>query len=145
MLRLAVYPNQQNLWLRTLSVPIIFVNRQNKSVLLGQRKEEIKKMMRTTKQVKKVIPGINFPLVRLMINIKRFLLEKHENSFGIYADVRKFKEEIEGFPASLYESCKSCAQAHKYLEEYLHQEKGNQQMEVTAIALAALKKTCPRL
>jgi viroplasmin and RNaseH domain-containing protein len=52
--------------------------------------------------------------------------------------VRKFKEEIEGFPASLYESCNSYAQAHKYLEEYLHQEKGNQEMEIAAIALAAL-------
>jgi hypothetical protein len=64
---------------------------------------------------------------------------KNENSFGIYADLRKFKEEIEGFPASLYELCNSCAQAKKYLEEYLHQEKGNQEMEMTAITLAALK------
>jgi hypothetical protein len=71
---------------------------------------------------------------------------RNENSVGIYADVRKFNEEIEGFPASLYESCKSYAQAHKYLEEYLHQEKGNQEMEMTTIALAALKKkTCPWL
>jgi hypothetical protein len=46
---------------------------------------------------------------------------RNEKSFGIYADVRMFKEEIEGFPESLYESCKSYAQAHKYLEEYLHQ------------------------
>jgi hypothetical protein len=65
---------------------------------------------------------------------------KNENSFGIYADLRKFKEEIEGFPASLYESCNSYAQAHKYLEEYLHQQKGHQEMEMTAIALASFLK-----
>jgi viroplasmin and RNaseH domain-containing protein len=55
--------------------------------------------------------------------------------------LRKFKEEIEGFPASLYESCDSYDQAHKYLEEYLHKEKGNEKMEMTAIALAAIKKS----
>jgi viroplasmin and RNaseH domain-containing protein len=60
--------------------------------------------------------------------------------FGINADLRKFKEEVEGFPENLYESCNSYAQAHKYLEEYLHQEKGNQEMEMTTIALATLKK-----
>jgi viroplasmin and RNaseH domain-containing protein len=54
--------------------------------------------------------------------------------------LRKFKEEIEGFPASLYESCDSYDQAHTYLEEYLHQEKGNKEIEITDIALAALKK-----
>jgi hypothetical protein len=64
---------------------------------------------------------------------------KNENSFGIYAYVRKFKEEIEGFPAIFYELCNSYARAHKYLEEYLHQEKGNRQTEMTAVALAALK------
>jgi hypothetical protein len=32
---------------------------------------------------------------------------KNENSFGIYADVRKCKEEIEVFPASLYPICSS--------------------------------------
>jgi hypothetical protein len=52
----------------------------------------------------------------------------NDNSFGIYADVRKFKKEIEAFLASLYESCNSYAQAHKYFEEYFHQEKGNQEM-----------------
>jgi hypothetical protein len=40
----------------------------------------------------------------------------------------------------LYESFNSYAQAHKYLEEYLDQEKGNQQMEMTAVAVAAFKK-----
>jgi viroplasmin and RNaseH domain-containing protein len=59
--------------------------------------------------------------------------------------VRKFKEEIEGFPASLYESCNSYAQANKYLEEYLNQEKENEEMKMTAIALAAKKKSCPWL
>jgi viroplasmin and RNaseH domain-containing protein len=54
--------------------------------------------------------------------------------------MQKFKEEIEGFPASSYELCNSYAHAHKYLEEYLHREKGNQEMEMTAIALEALKK-----
>jgi hypothetical protein len=37
---------------------------------------------------------------------------KNENSFGIYADLRKFKQKIEGCPASLYESCDSYDQAH---------------------------------
>jgi hypothetical protein len=32
---------------------------------------------------------------------------KNENSSGIYADLRKFKEQIEGFPACLYQSCES--------------------------------------
>jgi hypothetical protein len=32
--------------------------------------------------------------------------------------------------------CNSYAEAHKYLEEYVHQEKGNQEMEMTATALA---------
>jgi viroplasmin and RNaseH domain-containing protein len=52
----------------------------------------------------------------------------------------KFKDQIEGFPASLYELCDSYDQAHKYLEEYLHKEKGNETMEMTTIALAAIKK-----
>jgi viroplasmin and RNaseH domain-containing protein len=71
---------------------------------------------------------------------------KNENSFGIYADLRKFKDEIEGFPESFYESFDSYDQADKYLEEYLHEEKGNEKMEMTAIALAAiLKKKFPPL
>jgi hypothetical protein len=65
---------------------------------------------------------------------------KNENSHGIYADLRKFKEQIEGFPASLYESCDSYGQAQKYLEAYRHKEKRNEKMEMTAIALAAIKK-----
>jgi hypothetical protein len=49
---------------------------------------------------------------------------KNQNSSGIYADVRKFKKEIEGFPEILHEWCRSYAQAHKYLEIYLHQKRG---------------------
>jgi hypothetical protein len=71
---------------------------------------------------------------------------KNENSFGIYADLRKFKQQIKGFPASLYESCDSYDQAHKYFEQYLHKENGNETMEMTATALAAIKKKSgPRL
>jgi hypothetical protein len=54
--------------------------------------------------------------------------------------VKKFKKEIEGVPATLYESCNSYAQDHKYLEDYLHQQKGDQRMGMTDVALAALKK-----
>jgi hypothetical protein len=32
---------------------------------------------------------------------------RNENSFGIYADLTKFKQEFEGFPTSLYQSCDS--------------------------------------
>jgi hypothetical protein len=32
---------------------------------------------------------------------------RNENSFGIYADLRKCKEQIEGFPTCLYQSCES--------------------------------------
>jgi hypothetical protein len=53
---------------------------------------------------------------------------KNENSLGIYADLRKFKHQIEGFPESLYESCDSYDQAHKYLEHYLHEDNGNKKM-----------------
>jgi viroplasmin and RNaseH domain-containing protein len=66
--------------------------------------------------------------------------------FGIYADLRKFKHQIEGFPESLYESCDSYDQDHKYLEQYLHEENGNKTIEMTATALAAiLKKSGPQL
>jgi hypothetical protein len=61
---------------------------------------------------------------------------KNENSFGIYADLRKFKEKIEGFPACLYQSCDSYIQAHQYLEQYLQENIGNEKMETTAIVLA---------
>jgi viroplasmin and RNaseH domain-containing protein len=63
---------------------------------------------------------------------------KNENSFSIYADLRTFIHQIEGYPESLYESCDSYDQAHKYLEAYLHKEKRNETMEMTAIALAAI-------
>jgi viroplasmin and RNaseH domain-containing protein len=53
--------------------------------------------------------------------------------------LRRLKEQVEGFPASLYESCDSYEQAPKYLEQYLHGENGNETMEMTAIALAAIK------
>jgi hypothetical protein len=46
---------------------------------------------------------------------------KNENNFGIYADLRKFKEQIEGFPACLHRSCESYSQAHQYLEQYLQE------------------------
>jgi hypothetical protein len=49
---------------------------------------------------------------------------KNENSFGIYADLRKFKEKIEGFPACLYQSCNSYIEAHQYLEQYLQENNG---------------------
>jgi hypothetical protein len=65
---------------------------------------------------------------------------KNENMFGIYSYLRKFIEQIEGFPASLYESCDSYDQAHKHLEAYIHEEKRNEKMEMTAIALAAITK-----
>jgi hypothetical protein len=53
--------------------------------------------------------------------------------------VEKFKKEIEGAAGSLYESCDSYDQAHKYLEDYLHQQKRYQLMDMTDVALAALK------
>jgi viroplasmin and RNaseH domain-containing protein len=65
---------------------------------------------------------------------------KNENSFGIYADLIKIKQQIEGFPASLYESYDSYDQAHKYLEQYLHEDNGNETMEITATEFAAIKK-----
>jgi uncharacterized protein HemY len=52
--------------------------------------------------------------------------------------VKKFKNEIEGVLARLYESCNSYAQAHKYLEDYLHQQKGDHLMEISTVALEAL-------
>jgi hypothetical protein len=83
-------------------------------------------MMRTMNQVNKVIPRTNLPLVRLMSSISRLLLERMKI---VLASMHlKFKDQIECFPASLYESCDSYDQAHKYLEEYLHEEKGNEKM-----------------
>jgi hypothetical protein len=54
--------------------------------------------------------------------------------------VKKIKKEIEVVAGSLYESCDSYAQDHKYLEDYLHQQKGGQLIELSTLALAALKK-----
>jgi hypothetical protein len=44
---------------------------------------------------------------------------RNEHSFGIYADLTRFKQEIEGYPTSLYQSCESYTEAHQYLESYL--------------------------
>jgi viroplasmin and RNaseH domain-containing protein len=60
----------------------------------------------------------------------------NENKFGIYADLRKLKEQIEGFPACLCQSCDSYIQAHQYLEQYLQKNIGNETMETTTTALA---------
>jgi hypothetical protein len=65
---------------------------------------------------------------------------KNENSFGIYADLRKFKEQIEGFPECLYQSRDSYIQAHQYLEQYLQENIGNETMETTTIAITGTKK-----
>jgi hypothetical protein len=65
---------------------------------------------------------------------------KNENSFGIYADLRKFKEKIEGFPACLYQSCESYTQARQYLEQYLQENIGNETMEITTMALSGTNK-----
>jgi hypothetical protein len=61
---------------------------------------------------------------------------KNENSFGIYVDLRKFKEQIEGFPACLYQSCESYTEARQYLEQYLLENIGNEKMEITSMAPA---------
>jgi hypothetical protein len=65
---------------------------------------------------------------------------KNENSFGIYADLRKFKEKIEGFPTCLYQSCDSYTQAHQYLEQYLQENIGNETMEITVMELSGTKR-----
>jgi hypothetical protein len=65
---------------------------------------------------------------------------KNENSFGIYADSRKFKEQIEGFPACLYQSCESYTETRQYLEQYLLENIGNEKMEITNMAPAATGK-----
>jgi hypothetical protein len=61
---------------------------------------------------------------------------KNENSFGIYADLRKFKEQIEGIPACLYQSCESYTKSRQYLEQYLQENIDNETMEINAMALA---------
>jgi hypothetical protein len=53
-------------------------------------------------------------------------LGRNENSFGIYADLRKFKEQIEGFPTCLYQSCESYTEARQYLEQYRLENIGNE-------------------
>jgi hypothetical protein len=71
---------------------------------------------------------------------------KNEHSFGIYADSRKFKEQIEGFTACLYQSCESYTEAHQYLERYLLENIGNEKTEITSMAPAGTgKKWFPRL
>jgi hypothetical protein len=44
---------------------------------------------------------------------------RNAHSFGIYAGLKTFKQEIEGYPTSLYQSCESYTEAHQYLESYL--------------------------
>jgi hypothetical protein len=65
---------------------------------------------------------------------------KNENSFGIYSDLRKFKEQIEGFPTCLYQSCESYIEARQYLEQYLLGKIGNNKMEITSMAPAGTGK-----
>jgi hypothetical protein len=64
---------------------------------------------------------------------------RNENSFGIYSDLTKFKQEIEGFPTSLYQSCESYNEAHQYLETYL-ENIGNEKMEITTMASVGTEK-----
>jgi hypothetical protein len=61
-------------------------------------------------------PWDKFALSEIKDQYYAVAVGRNENIFGIYADVRKFKEEIEGLLTSLYESCESYAHAHKYLE-----------------------------
>jgi viroplasmin and RNaseH domain-containing protein len=65
---------------------------------------------------------------------------KNENTVGIYADLRKFKEQIEGFPACLYQSCESYTEAREYLEKYLLENIGNKKIEITSMAPAGTGK-----
>jgi hypothetical protein len=66
-----------------------------------------------------------------MINSMLLLLERTNI---VLASMQK---EIKGILESLFESCNSYAQAHKYLEGYLHQQKGDQLMKFSAVALSA--------
>jgi hypothetical protein len=45
---------------------------------------------------------------------------RNEHSVGVYADLTRFKLEIEGHPTSLYQTCDSYIEAHHYLETYLN-------------------------
>jgi hypothetical protein len=65
---------------------------------------------------------------------------KNENSFGIYADLRKFKEQIEGFPVCLCQSCESYTETRQYLEQYLQENIVNDKMEITSMAPAGTGK-----
>jgi hypothetical protein len=57
---------------------------------------------------------------------------RNEHSFGIYADLTKFKQEIEGYPTSLYQSFESYTEAHQYLEKYLDNI-AHEKMEITTV------------
>jgi hypothetical protein len=59
-------------------------------------------------------------------------LGRNEHSFGIYADLTRFKQEIEGYPTSLYQSCESYIEAHQYLEKYLDNS-AHEKMEISTI------------
>jgi hypothetical protein len=62
---------------------------------------------------------------------------------GIYADLTKFKHEIEGFLTCLHQSCESYTEARQYLEKYL-ENIGNKKMEITTMASVGTGKTLPK-
>jgi hypothetical protein len=68
---------------------------------------------------------------------------RNEHSFGIYADLTKFKQEIEGFPTSFYQSCESYTEAHQYVEKHL-ENIGHEKMEITTMASVGTGKTLPK-
>jgi viroplasmin and RNaseH domain-containing protein len=57
---------------------------------------------------------------------------RNEHSFGIYAELTRFKEEIEGYPTSSYQSCESYTEAHQYLKKYLDNI-AHEKMEITTV------------
>jgi hypothetical protein len=57
---------------------------------------------------------------------------RNEHSFGIYDDLTRFKQEIEGYPTSLYQSCESYTEAHQYLESYLDNI-AHEKMEISTV------------
>jgi hypothetical protein len=57
---------------------------------------------------------------------------RNEHSFGIYAELKRFKQEIEGYPTSLYQSCESYTEAHQYLESYLDNI-AHEKMEISTV------------
>jgi viroplasmin and RNaseH domain-containing protein len=91
-------------------------------------------------QVTQVIHGTFFLVGEINHYYYAVAVGKNHNIVGIYADVKKFKKEIEGVAGSIYESCGSYDQAHKKMEDYLHQQKEDQLIESSALALADLKK-----